>query len=532
MSARPSGRALRLAEPFPRKQEKEPESPERRGIRKETEREVYRMRSGGILMHLTSLPSPGGIGDLGKEAYAFADFLQASGMKIWQVLPVGPTGYGESPYQSTSAFAGNPLLISLPLLREQGLLDYRDEEIFTPADPERVDYDAVRKNKTELLRRAFRQSREKTRAEAKAFRKENAWVSDFALFSAVKSHFGEKMWSSWPDRGIRNRRLLSRLKYSRMLKDETDFHVFCQMLFTRQWLALKKYCNDRGILLFGDMPIYVAEDSADTWTFPKVFQLDRNRIPERVAGVPPDGFTEDGQMWGNPLYRWDYLKKKNYFWWVDRMKSMARLYDMVRIDHFIGFGHYYSIPYGAPNARNGKWVDGPGRPLFETLRKAVPGIRIVAEDLGEVNDQVLDLMEWTGYPGMKVMCFAFDGDASNPHYPGHYKENMVLYTGTHDNDTVLGWVKRAKPKEAAFAGETLGFKTPEEAPAAFVKGVFSSIADTAVAQMQDILGLDNDARMNLPGTIGGNWVWRMKPGAATPEIAARLMKLNRETGRA
>ena len=489
------------------------------------------MRSSGILLHITSLPSPGGIGDLGPEAYAFADFLVSAGMKIWQVLPIGPTGYGESPYQSPSAFAGNPLLISLSRLRDEGLLTYDDSEIFVPADPERADYAGAWKAKEPLLRRAFRQSGDRLRPELDAFRRKNRWAADFALFSAVKAYFGGEMWSRWPKKGIRNHRLLSRWLYGSMLREEIDFHLFCQMIFMRQWFALKKYCNDRGLLLFGDMPIYVAEDSADTWTHPEVFQLDKNRIPERVAGVPPDCFSEDGQLWGNPLYRWDYLKQKGYFWWVDRMKAMNRLFDIVRVDHFIGFGHYYSIPYGAPNARNGRWEDGPCRPLFETLQREIPGMRIVAEDLGEVNDQVRDLMDWTGYPGMKCLCYAFGGDITNQHHPANYTPNMVLYTGTHDNDTMLGWARQADPKELAFAMKTLGFETPEEAPAAFVRGALASMADTAVIPMQDILGLDNSARMNLPGTVGGNWLWRMKPGAAAPEIAAGLRKLNEETGR-
>ena len=492
---------------------------------------ILKMRQSGILMHITSLPSPGGIGDLGGAAYAFADFLQQSGMRIWQVLPIGPTGYGESPYQSTSAFAGNPLLISPEKLREEGLLTFSDEELYVPADPEKTDYDAARENRTGLLRRAFRESGERLRPEVEAFARTHAWAKDFALFSAVKEHFGQQMWSKWPDRGIRNRRLLSVWRYRRMLREEADFHLFCQYLFRKQWLELKAYCNERGIALLGDMPIYVAEDSADTWTHPEVFQLDRNRIPTRVAGVPPDYFTEDGQMWGNPLYRWDYLKRRDYFWWVERMKGMAELYDMVRIDHFIGFGHYYSIPYGAPNARNGRWEDGPGIPLFKRLREAVPDLKIIAEDLGEVNDQVRELMAWTGFPGMKVLCFAFDADETNQHHPSNYSRNMVLYTGTHDNDTVLGWAEKAAKKTLAFAERTLGFKTLEEAPWAFIRGAEESIADTVVIPMQDVLGLGGWARMNLPGTVGGNWLWRMKPGAATEELAEKLRKLNQETGR-
>ena len=489
------------------------------------------MRASGILMHITSLPSPGGIGDLGKEAYSFADFLHSAGVKIWQVLPIGPTGYGESPYQSSSAFAGNPMMISLHTLRDQGLVSFEDGEIFVPADPEKADFEGARRNKTQLLRRAFAQSGQRLKPEINAFRRENPWADDFALFSAVKSHFGGRMWTQWPDRGIRNRCLFSLWKYRVLLRQEIDFHLFCQFLFMRQWFSLKRYCNDRGIRLFGDMPIYVAEDSADTWTHPEVFQLDRNRIPTRVAGVPPDLFSEDGQLWGNPLYRWDYLKKKGYFWWVDRMRSMARLYDLIRIDHFIGFSHYYSIPYGAPNARGGKWVEGPGRALFETLRAQIPEMHIVAEDLGEVNDDVRALMKWTGYPGMKVLSFGFDGDESNPHHPSHYQGNTVIYTGTHDNDTVLGWAQKADPRVLARAEKALGFKGASQAPAAFVRCVLNSAGDTAVIPMQDLLGLGPEARMNLPGTIGGNWLWRLKPGAASPELAEKLYQMNRESNR-
>ena len=489
------------------------------------------MRASGILMHITSLPSPGGMGDLGKEAYSFADFLHSAGVKIWQVLPIGPTGYGESPYQSSSAFAGNPMMISLHTLRDQGLVSFEDGEIFVPADPEKADFEGARRNKTQLLRRAFAQSGQRLKPEINAFRRENPWADDFALFSAVKSHFGGRMWTQWPDRGIRNRCLFSLWKYRVLLRQEIDFHLFCQFLFMRQWFSLKRYCNDRGIRLFGDMPIYVAEDSADTWTHPEVFQLDRNRIPTRVAGVPPDLFSEDGQLWGNPLYRWDYLKKKGYFWWVDRMRSMARLYDLIRIDHFIGFSHYYSIPYGAPNARGGKWVEGPGRALFETLRAQIPEMHIVAEDLGEVNDDVRALMKWTGYPGMKVLSFGFDGDESNPHHPSHYQGNTVIYTGTHDNDTVLGWAQKADPRVLARAEKALGFKGAPQAPAAFVRCVLNSAGDTAVIPMQDLLGLGPEARMNLPGTIGGNWLWRLKPGAASPELAEKLYQMNRESNR-
>ena len=490
------------------------------------------MRTSGILMHISSLPSPGGIGCMGPEAFAFADFLQASGMRIWQVLPIGPTGYGESPYQSSSVFAGNPLLISCWQLRDQGLLDYKDEEEFDPDDPEKVDYESVRANKDLLLRRCYTQSRDRLSGQINEFIQTNSWVSDFALFTAVKQKFGGTMWTKWPDADIRFRKPDAVKKYQEELKKEIDYHIFCQYLFRRQWFELKKYCNDRSILLFGDMPIYVAEDSADTWTHPEIFQLDKNLIPKRVAGVPPDYFSADGQLWGNPLYRWTYLRFIRHFdWWIDRMKGMAQLYDMIRIDHFIGFANYYSVKNGMPNARNGKWVIGPGKSLFKALDREIPDIHIVAEDLGCVNKRVQRLLDWCGYPGMKVLTFGFDSDESNPHFIGHYQKNTVAYTGTHDNDTTLGWAEKADPKALAFAEKTLGFSGAAEAPEAFIRALFKSPCDTVVVPMQDILGLGGDARMNYPGTTGGNWLWRMKPDQLSLELSMKYYRLNKESER-
>ena len=489
------------------------------------------MRSSGILMHISSLPSPGGIGSLGREAYEFADFLHASGMRIWQVLPIGPTGYGESPYQSSSVFAGNPLLISCRKLREEGLLSYEDQEEYTPESEERVDYDQVRQNKTMLLRRCYDQSAASLRRQIDEFRRSNDWVDDFALFTAVKAHFGNAMFSAWPDEEIKHRKPEALRKYREMLAGDIDFHIFCQYLFRRQWFALKKYCNEHSVQLFGDMPIYVAEDSADTWTHPEIFQLDKNLVPKRVAGVPPDYFSRDGQLWGNPLYRWHRLRRMGYGWWIDRMKAMSELYDMIRIDHFIGFANYYSVRHGSPNARKGKWVIGPGKKLFQAMRKNLPDIRIIAEDLGCVNARVQRLLDWCGYPGMKVLTFGFDSDASNPHYIGNYHENTVAYTGTHDNNTTRGWADSASPEALAFAEKELGFSSPEEAPEAFINALFACPCETVVVPMQDVLGLDGSARMNFPGSTGGNWMWRMKPGAATPELSLKYYKLNRKTDR-
>lgn len=489
------------------------------------------MRRSGILMHISSLPGPGGIGSLGKEAYAFADFLKASGMAVWQVLPLGPTGYGESPYQSSSVFAGNPMLISCAALREAGLVAYDDGEEFTADDPERVDYPAVRESKEKLLRRCFAQSEGKLQKELAAFRRENPWVEDFALFTALKARYGGVMWTKWPDREVRRRQPAALERCRRELDGEIRYHLFCQYLFFRQWFALKRYCNGLGIRLFGDMPIYVAEDSADTWTHPEAFQLDGEGVPKRVAGVPPDFFSADGQLWGNPLYRWFSLRLHGYGWWVERMAAMAKMYDIVRIDHFIGFANYYSVPQGAPNARTGKWIIGPGKSLFRTLEKKIPGLNIVAEDLGCVNDRVRRLLTAVGYPGMRVLSFGFGGGEDNPHLPANYVTNSVVYTGTHDNDTVRGWIDTADDAALAQARQLLGFDKPEDGPGAFVHAVLASRADTAMIPMQDVLGLGGWARMNRPGTIGNNWLWRMAPGAATPELAQRLRRENEATNR-
>ena len=489
------------------------------------------MRQSGIIMHITSLPGPDGIGSLGKEAYEFADFLHAAGMSIWQVLPMGPTGYGESPYQSPSTFAGNPMVISLDKLAEAGYLDLEGEERYVPENPERVDYPAAQEYKMRLLRKAFAQSERKLKKAIAQFREENEWVYDFALFTAIKAHFNLTMWTQWPDEGARMRDPDTLKKYEKKLDKEIRFNLWCQYIFAQQWFALKKYVNSLGIKFFGDIPIYVAEDSADTWTKPEVFQLDKDRVPRRVAGVPPDYFSEDGQLWGNPLYRWSYLKQKGYDWWVKRLGHLSRMYDIIRVDHFIGFANYYSIAHGAATAKGGHWVIGPGKDLFITLKKKLPGLDIVAEDLGVVNDRVRELIAFTGYPGMKVLSFAFGADDSNAHLPANISQNTAYYTGTHDNVTALARVKNATPEELKCAKELANFKTIPEAPWAFIRTVFESRARIAGAPMQDVLGLDDWATMNRPGTTGGNWLWRMLPGAATPELAKKLRALNKECGR-
>lgn len=486
------------------------------------------MKESGILMHISSLPSDEGIGTLGCEARQFADFLKRSGVSVWQVLPIGPTGYGESPYQSTSTFAGNPLFISVNDLISRGIFSGKGLPS-KPADPDpcKVGYEKVRQYKDACLRACFAECHEKLQGEMEQFCENHDWVRDFALFTAVKKHFGEIMWSKWPDEDIRFRKKDAVIKYTNMLKEEIEFRIFEQYLFDLQWNEFKTYCNNLGIRIFGDIPIYVAEDSADTWTHPEIFQLDKNRIPKRVAGVPPDLFTEDGQLWGNPLYRWKYLRMTGYKWWVMRLQALASRYDMLRIDHFIGFANYYSIPYGAPNARNGKWVIGPGYSLFRVLKRKVPKLSIVAEDLGCVNDRVRKLLHQCGYPGMKVLSFGFGGNHDdNPHYPSFYGENSVVYTGTHDNDTVIGWCMTADAESLADAKTTLGFESISDAPDAFIRMIFASDCKLAVVPMQDLLGLDGNARMNLPGSVGGNWQWRLDASLLNSALENRLLTFN------
>lgn len=483
------------------------------------------MRQSGILLHISSLPGPEGIGAMGQSAYRFIDFLKASGMGIWQVLPVSPTGYGESPYQSFSCFAGNPLLIDLPSLRQEGLL--RDEDSYEDKDPQSIDYMRLIAYKTGMLQRAFAQSRDLVRDELAAFRAAQAqWLEDYALFYAIKMHFGGGSWMDWPDEAIRKRQPQAMDKYRLALGQAIDYQVFVQYLFFRQWQQLKSYANARGVQLFGDMPIYVAMDSADCWANPDAFQLDADRRPLMVAGVPPDYFSRDGQLWGNPLYNWKTLKKTNYAWWVTRLKALGGLYDLIRVDHFIGFANFYAVRHTASTARYGAWRPGPGRHFFRVVKRELPKLKIIAEDLGAVNPRVRKLLRYCGYPGMHVLSFAFSGDPDNPHLPRRCKKNAVYYTGTHDNDTLQGWWRTAPAREKSQARALLGIQDDSRLNQAMIATVLSSQANRAVLPMQDILGLDSSARMNTPGTLGGNWQWRMAREALTDDLAARLHALN------
>ena len=478
-------------------------------------------------MHITSLPTPGGVGTLGREAFEFVDWLKEAGMGIWQVLPVGPTGYGDSPYQSTCTHAGNLMMIDLRDLYEKGLLSRPPQEMMSLNDK----YDgAMRKKKSEVLRLSFSEHYAEVEDKVDAFFEKHDDLKDFVLFRALKDYFDDRPWTQWPDTSIRFRDENSLSHYGRILREEVNFYKYTQYLFFRQWAELKEYANNKGIQILGDMPIYVAEDSSDTWANPDIFQLDADRRPVKVAGVPPDYFSKDGQLWGNPLYNWKALKKTGYSWWLKRLKTAGELYDMVRIDHFIGFANYYAIKAGAPNARNGKWEKAPGFGFFRTVKKALPELEIVAEDLGVVSKRVKRLLRACGFPGMKVMQFGFDSDETNPHFILNVGENCVLYTGTHDNDTARGWWSAAPEKTKEFALKYL----PERSTISksMMEAALGSMADTVIIPAQDILDLGSEARMNTPGTVGGgNWKWRLEKGALTDKNAIEMRDMNVFFGR-
>lgn len=485
------------------------------------------MRDSGILLHITSLPGPEGIGTLGSEAYAFVDFLKAAGMSVWQMLPISPTGYGESPYQSFSTYAGNPLMIDLAMLNGESRPVIDEDTSNSP--PDKVDYSALIKQKNSRLREAYKKSAGSLDHELTLFMEEQGhWLHDYALFMAVKQYFGNVGWMDWPDKAIVRRHDQALKDYSLKLADDIKFHVFVQYHFFKQWKALKLYANKQGLRLFGDMPIYVAMDSSDCWANPDVFELDKNLRPKAVAGVPPDYFTQDGQLWGNPLYNWKFLRKTGYTWWINRLRAMGKYYDMIRVDHFIGFANYYAVPSPSSTARYGTWRRGPGRAFFDVVKRELPGLNVIAEDLGAVNHKVKLLLKYCGYPGMKVLTFAFTGGHENPHRLENWRHHSIGYTGTHDNDTALGWWNKAPQQEKDNALAQLGIKPHEDIVEALINAVFNSPAQTVIIPMQDILKLDGHARMNLPGTLGGNWEWRMNPSAIDELLTQRLRNLNRQ----
>jgi 4-alpha-glucanotransferase len=491
-------------------------------------------RSSGILMHPTSLPSRGGIGDLGPAAYQFIDWLAAAKQTVWQVLPIGPAGYGNSPYSCTSAFAGNVLMISLERLVERGYLEgARLDGSKNGTTP--VDYDAVRAYKLPLLREAarnFLRSENRTSRERfEAFSSENEWwLEDYALFSVLREHFSESAWNSWPT-DIRGRKPETLEELRAELKDPIALERVLQFAFFEQWKSLREYCSPRGIRIVGDVAIFVSYDSADVWTHPDIFRLDHDLSPLVVAGVPPDAFSETGQRWGNPLYDWDALKARGYDWWVERMKWAVETCDIVRLDHFRGFEACWEIPADEPTAINGHWTPGPNEDLFKRLKAALGTLPFIAEDLGYITPEVRELRKKVKIPGMKVMQFGFGNKGAHIYLPHMFTPDSVVYTGTHDNDTTVGWwANSATEAEKEWAVQYLG-QTSEGINWAFIRSAFSSVAELAVIPVQDVLGLDSDARMNIPSKPGGNWTWRLHPEALTPGIAERLALLTVVTDR-
>ncbi len=489
------------------------------------------MRASGILLPVFSLPSRYGVGTLGRAAYEWVDFLHRAKQTYWQVLPLGPTGYGDSPYQSFSAFAGNPYFIDLERLADEGLLT-RDEcaPCEWPGGDEAVDYEALYKTRFAVLRRAF--ERFSDSAALAQFRAENAgWVEDYALYTALKAENGQRAWSEWPDE-VRLRRPQALGEAARRLAREVDFTVFLQYEYFRQWGALRAYAREKGVRIIGDMPIYVSMDSADVWAHPQLFLLDGERRPIEVAGCPPDAFSADGQLWGNPLYRWDVLKATGYEWWMRRMEAGFALFDVVRIDHFRGLESYYAIPAGAPNARTGRWCPGPGEDFIAALHRQFGRGGVIAEDLGFLTPVVRRLLKKSGYPGMKVLQFAFDSREESDYLPHNYTAKCVVYTGTHDNDTTCGWLRTARRRDAAYARRYLGMRTSKGQCRAMIRLALESVAELAVIPMQDYLELGSAARINTPSTLGGNWTWRMAPGAASEALARDIAELTQLYGRA
>lgn len=489
-------------------------------------------RSSGILMHITSLPSPYGIGTFGKEAYEFVDFLEKAGQKYWQILPLGMTGYGDSPYQSFSAFAGNPYFIDLDILEKDRLIkeeDYKDLDF--GSDREKVDYEKIFKNKMFVLRLAYEKGKEKYKNQIEKFKNENKdWLEDYSLYMAIKSQFDLKSWQEW-DEDIKLRKEHAVKYYRENLRDEIEYWVFLQFLFFQQWFELKSYANKKGIKIIGDIPIYVAEDSADTWSKSEIFLLDEEKLPIKVAGCPPDSFSETGQLWGNPIYRWDLLEKTGFKWWIERIRMNSKLYDVIRIDHFRGFESYWEVPYGEETAINGRWVKGPAMKLFKAIKKALGNVNIIAEDLGFLTKEVIDFRAESGYPGMKVLQFAFDTREESDYLPHNYDKNCVVYTGTHDNDTVNGWLENGNKNDVEYAIKYLKLNEEEGYNWGFIRGAWSSVGILAIAQMQDFLGLGSEARMNIPSTIGGNWQWRVIKENLTEELANKIFEITRLYGR-
>ncbi len=492
------------------------------------------MRASGILMHISSLPSDYGIGTLGKDAYNFIDFLHEAKQHYWQILPVCPTSFGDSPYQSFSTNAGNPYFIDFDILTRDGLLKKSDYDgMFWGDDAERVDYAALYENRFKVLKKAYKRFKKADKTDFNKFLTENEkWISNYALFMAIKDKHDGRSWLEW-DEPFKLRDSHSLWLFKESHKDEVEFYEFIQYIFFKQWQALKEYAAEKNVKIIGDIPIYVALDSADVWVSPDLFDLDENLNPKTVAGCPPDAFCEDGQLWGNPIYKWERHKETGYSWWIDRMKSASKLYDIIRIDHFRGFDEFYSIPYGDDTAKNGKWLMGPRTELFNAIKAEMGEVDIIAEDLGFLTPSVKELLNELQFPGMKVLEFAFDPESESDYLPYKYDKNCVVYTGTHDNAPVKAWAKDISKDELKFCCDYIGCKTKSGSNFiwALIKTALASTADTAIIQMQDYLELGAESRMNTPSIPFGNWQWRMKKNILTQELSQKIGEITKIFGR-
>ena len=486
-------------------------------------------RASGILLPVSSLPGPWGIGTLGEEARRFVDFLAAAGQTYWQILPVGPTGYGDSPYQSFSAFAANPYFIDPGILIRQGLLTEEEAEADWGENPARVDYGALYASRHTLLQKAADRLPDGDSGFSAWQKEQSAWLEDYALFMALKEENDQQSWYHWPDE-VRLRRPDALAKARQRLAGRVDYWKKVQYLFYRQWAELLAYAHQKGVQVIGDIPIYVSPDSSDIWADPELFQTDGDRRLTRVAGCPPDAFAAEGQLWGNPLYDWPRHKATGYAWWLRRLRHALTIYDVVRIDHFRGFESYYSIPARDTTAQNGSWQPGPGMDFIGAIHAAMPGARIIAEDLGYLTPQVKELLEGSGYPGMKVLQFAFDRREAGDYLPHNYLHNSVVYTGTHDNTTTAAWEAEAHPEDVARARAYL-HAADEPLVESFIRAALASVSNTAIVPMQDWLGLGGEARMNVPSRPWGNWQWRVEQSALTPQLAGRIAALTELYGR-
>lgn len=484
-------------------------------------------RGAGVLLHISSLPGEYGIGDFGKHGYRFVDFLDKANIKYWQILPLGVTGYGDSPYSSISSYAGNPYFIDLDEFLEKGYIT--TEELHNTdfgAHEETIDYEKLYNHKLEIIRKAYDHSYNDEGMNLKRFYENNkSWLREFSLYMSLKRYNDNLPWHQWPDE-FKYVDSLEVQNFEMAQGQEMGFWIFTQYYFYKQYNRLKEYANNRGIHIIGDVPIYVAEDSADTWANPECFQLDENLRPKTITGTPPDAFSKEGQIWGNPTYDWDFLRESGYGWWIERIKHNFKLYDFLRIDHFRGFDAYWEIPFGSKNGKDGKWTVGPGIALFNKMEEQLGSLNIIAEDLGFYTESLDELLKDTGYPNMKVLQFAFGDEENSTHLPHNYDKNSVVYTGTHDNDPVMAWFENTPHDEIDYAKKYFKIDEKEGYHWGWIRGAWSSVSNIAIAQMQDFLGLSKWSRMNTPGKRENNWTWRMKPSALTDDLALRIRELN------